>query len=145
MTLQVGESSLTPRASVKNLGVIIDGHLSMVEEVQSLCKRANFHIWSIEQIRRFLDDATTEKLMHAFVFSTIDSCNSLFYGLPDKLLDRLQLVQSKAARMVRRVKKHDHIIPHLKALHWLPIKSRIVQDPRFNVIMPSWICSSLLI
>jgi hypothetical protein len=47
MPLQVGKSSLTPRASVKNLGVIIDGHLSMEEQVQSLCKRANFHIWSI--------------------------------------------------------------------------------------------------
>ena len=126
MPLQVGESSLTPRAIVKNLGVIIDGHLSMKKQVQSLCKRANFHIWSIDWIRRFLDDATTEKLMHAFVFSTIDSCNSLLYGLPDKLLDRLQLVQNKAARMVRRVKKHDHITPHLMALHWLPIKSRIV-------------------
>lgn len=136
LPLQVGESSLTPRASVKNLGVIIDKHLSMEEQVQSLCKKANFHIWSIGRIRRFLDDATTEKLMHAFVFSTIDSCNSLLYGLPDKLLDRLQLVQNKAARMVRRVKKHDHITPHLMALHWLPIKSRIV----FKILVLTFHC-----
>lgn len=43
MQLQVGESSLSPHASVKNLGVIINTHLSMEE--QSLCKRAHFHIW----------------------------------------------------------------------------------------------------
>ena len=65
--------------------------------------------------------------MHAFVFSTPSTAaNFLLYGLPDKLLDTLKLVQSKAARMVKRVKKHDHITPHLKDLHWLPIKSRIV-------------------
>ena len=60
------------------------------------------------------------------LFSPPSTAATLLYGLPDKLLDRLQLVQSKAARMVRRVKKHDHITPHLIALHWLPIKSRIV-------------------
>jgi hypothetical protein len=137
MPLQVGESSLTPRALVKNLDVIIDGHLSMEKQVQSLCKRASFHIWSIDWIRRFLDDSTTEKLMHAFVFSTPSTAaNFLLYGLPDKLLDTLKLVQSKAARMVKRVKKHDHITPHLKDLHWLPIKSSIV----FKILVLTFQC-----
>jgi hypothetical protein len=67
----------------------------------------------------FADSWTTLPLrsLSMLLFSPPSTAaNSLLYGLPNKLLDRLKFVQSKAARMVRRVKKHDHITPHLKAL-----------------------------
>ena len=37
----------------------------------------------------------------------------------------LQRVQNNAARVVCKVKKHDHISPTLQKLHWLPVMSRI--------------------
>lgn len=38
---------------------------------------------------------------------------------------RLQLVQNSAARLIFRSKKRDHVTPLLRALHWLPIDTRI--------------------
>ena len=40
-------------------------------------------------------------------------------------LNRLQMVQNSAARLLTSTKKHEHITPVLAALHWLPIRSRI--------------------
>ena len=50
---------------------------------------------------------------------------SYMYGLPDNQLKKLQVIQNAAARLVTRTKKFESISPILRALHWLPIRSRI--------------------
>ena len=48
----------------------------------------------------------------------------LLYGPPQTMLKRLQRVQNCAARLICRRKKHGHVTPLLKELHWLPIHVR---------------------
>ena len=68
---------------------------------------------------------TTKTLVHAFVTSKVDYCNSLLYGIPKYLLQRLQWVLNYAARIVFKSNKYDHIMPLLRELQWLPIQQRI--------------------
>ena len=125
LKLRVGDCELEPVQKVKNLGVILDSHLSMEAQVNSICRRAYFHLRSIGLIRKHLDLQTTKILVHAFVASTLDYCNSLLIGLPAKLLKKLQLVQNASARLIFRLRKNEHITSHLKELHWLPVQLRI--------------------
>lgn len=73
-----------------------------------------------------LDDRSAEKLVHAFITSKIDQCNSLLYGLSDAEIAKLQLIQNSAARLVTRTRTCEHISPVLRRLHWLPVKKRII-------------------
>ncbi|KAI3356418.1 hypothetical protein L3Q82_017633 [Scortum barcoo] len=82
-----------------------------------------FHLRNIAEIRHFLSQSDAEKLIHAFVSSRLDYCNSLLSGCPNKSLKTLQLVQNAAARVLTRTRKRDHITPVLASLHWLPCKS----------------------
>ena len=66
-----------------------------------------------------------EKLIHAFITSRLDYCNSIFSGLTKKELGQLQLVQNAAARVLTRTRKATHITPVLRSLHWLPVSFRI--------------------
>ena len=47
-----------------------------------------------------LDRESIEAIIHAFVTTNLDYCNAILYGLPEVLLNRLQLVQNRAARIV---------------------------------------------
>ncbi len=44
-------------------------------------------------------------VIHAFITSRLDYCNSLYLGLPKSLLARLQMVQNAAARLLTGAKK----------------------------------------
>ncbi len=57
--------------------------------------------------------------------SRLDYCNAFLGGCSARLINKLQLVQNAAARVLTRTRKYDHISPVLSTLHWLPIKHRI--------------------
>ena len=60
-------------------------------------------------------------LVHAFVISRLDYCNSLLAGIGDSLIDQLQTVMRVAARLVLRKCKFDPISADIRdRLHWLP-------------------------
>ena len=80
--------------------------------------------------------ASAKPLVHAFVTSGLDGMNSLLFKLPDYLTNRLQVIQNNAARLIWKQKKSCHIAPHLKAMHWLPVKSRI----EYRILMLVYKC-----
>ena len=124
-SVSVCDKTVECSPTVKNIGVLFDDSLSLVPHVTATCKSAFYHLRNIYKIRRFLTPETTESIVHAFVTSRIDYCNSLLYGLPKCVLKKLQYVQNSAARLIYLSKKFDHVTPLLISLHWLPIEQRI--------------------
>ena len=98
----------------------------MSTRVNDLCRTATLALKRISRIRRYLNSACCEQLVHAFVSSRLDYCNSLLIGLPDKEISKIQRIQNSAARLVTKTKKRDHITHVLRKLHWLTIDKRIV-------------------
>ena len=145
-SIYAGSELIVSTDSAKNIGVYFDNTLSMNKHVNSFCKTAFYHLRTLATIRRFLSHKHCEILIHAFVTSRIDYCNSLLTGLPQFLLQKLQHVQNAAAR----ANKYDHISPTLKELHWLPVKPRIefkiliVTFKAYHEIGPKYLSDSLI-
>ena len=72
--------------------------------------------------------------------SQLDYCNAVLYGLPDAQLQKIQLVQNAAARLVTGTHRREHITPVLFALHWLPIRQRI----QFKLLLLVYRCTHQL-
>jgi hypothetical protein len=109
--ITVGESTIEIVEVVQSLGMWFDSHMSMDIHIGKVCSKAFRSLYNIRQIRKFLSEDTTKILVHAFVTSHLDYCNSLFYGLPQCQYDR---------------PKFDHITPVLIGLHWLPVWYRVI-------------------
>ena len=124
-TLHIGEEDIPSTQHARNIGAIFDETLSLQKHVDALVRGAWFHLRNIAHIRGYLDIRATETVVHAFISSKLDNLNSLLYGLPCIRLNKLQRVQNAAARLVKQIRKREHITPVLYELHWLPVRQRI--------------------
>jgi len=66
-----------------------------------------------------------QSLIVALVLSRLDYCNSVLFGLPANLIQRLQSVQNAAFRLIVRIRRSEHIALALISLHWLRVPERI--------------------
>ena len=119
------------KSHARNLGVILDSELCLDKQICAAVKNSFYQLRVIAKIKPFLSPKDLEKIIHAFITSRLDYCNSLYIGLPQSLLNRLQMAQNAAARLLTGTKKHDHITPVLASLHWLPVNFRI----QFKVLL----------
>ena len=123
--------SIQPSLCSRNIGFVFDSTMSMLPHVNSVCKSAFYHLRNISRIRKLLSTKTTETLVHAFITSKLDHCNSLLYKVPKYVIKKLQSVQNAAARLITGSRRYDHISLILFDLHWLPVSERI----KFKIIL----------
>ena len=121
--IYAGSELILATASAKNISVHFDNTRSMSSHVNSLCKTAFYHLRNLATIRRFLSHKLCEILIHAFVTSRFDYCNSFIW--PPSASVAKTPVGSKCCCRSAHVLKYEHISPILKELHGLPIKSKI--------------------
>ncbi len=103
--------------------MLFDSNLYFDSHISSIC--GYFRHKHISKLRSMLSMSNAEMLIHAFMTSRLGYCNALLGGCSARLINKLQMVQNAAARVLTRTRKYDHISPVLSTLHWLPIKHRI--------------------
>ena len=67
-------------ACIRNLGVYQESTGSISSHVNHISKSCFFSLHRLSKIRSCLNQSTTEKLVHAFITSRLDYCNSILYG-----------------------------------------------------------------
>ena len=125
-SIHLGADVVHFQKSVVNLGVTIDSQLTMKAQIQRVCRTSFYQLRQLRTVRRSLSTEACIALVHAFVASRLDYCNSLLAGIGDGLLHKLQSVLRVAARLVMRKGKFDPISSDIRdRLHWLPVPQRI--------------------
>ena len=125
-SINVGLSEIKSASSLRDLGAWFDECMTMNKHVSKVCSKAFGTLYKINKIREFLTEETTKTLIHTFVSSHLDYCNSLLYGIPQYQMNRLQRVLNAAARLTCRLPRFAHVTTALFRLHWLPIRYRIL-------------------
>ena len=125
-SVMIGNETIPISSKVRNLGIMIEDNLSMDSAVSQIRSSCNLALRKISQIRPYINEDATKKLVLSLVISKLDYCNSLFYNMSNENVQKLQLVQNHAARLVKRLPKHSSASSLLIDLHWLPVKQRII-------------------
>ena len=123
--LTISGSTIPGSPNVKYLEVTLDENLNLKEHILTKCRIgiANFvricNIWQYQTT----DACTT--LVLGLCISHLGYANALDYGLSNKTILQLQMVQSMCAKLTLRKSKYDSTTDVLSQLHWLLIKHRI--------------------
>ena len=124
-SVQVGSSKIQLSTVVRDLGLHIDGELSMKHHVTKVAATCYYHLRRLRQIRRRVGQEVATRLVLAMVISRLDYCNAALAGLPQATIAPLQRVQNSAARLIFELSTRDHVTPCLLQLHWLPVRWRV--------------------
>ena len=123
-SLGIGKIVINPSESIKILGVTLDNRLTMQKHITNTCQSSYMHIRKINSIRQYLSEQATLTLINSTVLIRLDYCNSVYVGLPQASLHKLQLAQNTAARVAIRTPRYQHITLILQQYNWLPIAER---------------------
>ena len=151
LSLTVNGNIIKCSDKVKDLGVLLDSKLTMVDNIQSLTRKAYCALANIGKIRRDLIRPAAETLVNACVTSVMDYANSTSLGVPQVHTNSLQRLQNMAARIICRCGPRDHVTPLRKELHCLPIEAR----PVFKILcytykaihgnLPDYMCDLVIV
>jgi len=113
--LRLGDETVTASDHVRLLGITISSDLSPVKHVHvgTISSSCFYWLCQIRRIRRSLDAESAKTLVHAFITSRIDGCNTVLAGSPRTITDKLQRLLNAAARVVSNTGKFDRGLTHL--------------------------------
>ena len=107
--------------------MVIDDELSFREHIGKVVASCYSVIRKLSKIKDFLTYEQLRTAVSAFVFSVLDYCNSLFFGIQTELIDKLQSVQNSAARLVKGKNGFKGSTSEfIRKCHWLRVKERII-------------------
>jgi len=76
----------------------------------------------MNSVRKSHTEDAAKTMVHAFVTSRVDYCNSVLHRVSAANVQPLQNVLNAAARIILRKRKFDHITADARdRLHWLHI------------------------
>ena len=126
-SITVGEHQIRRSNQVRNIGAIFDANAKMEGQVTKTCQTAWFHLYTISKISQYLTKEQKQTIIHAYVTPRLDQNNSLLGGLPLTQMNKLQLVQNSAAKIILGGKKtrpcdrpphQTTLAPHLPAAYF---------------------------
>jgi len=133
--LQLGLDLITSSDHVRLLGATITSDLNLDLHVSVVSASCFYWLRQLRRTWRSLDQASAATLVHTFVTSCVDYCNTLLAGAPKVTTDKLQRVLNAAARSLTGTDKFDQGLSRLlhTELHWLDIPERVTY--KLGVIM----------
>ena len=99
-TVNNGGSVAQLKPTVRDIGVVLDTRPDMASQVLTDCRSAYYHLFRIAKIRSSLTIVACKTLVHALVISRLGYGNALLYGITDRLLHRLEIIQHSAAMII---------------------------------------------
>ena len=98
----------------------------MSDHVSSVTRTCFYYLRQLRFVRHSRTPDCAKMLVHAFVSSRVDYCNSLLHGATAQVTHGLQAVMNAAAFLICGLKRFNHIMQSMRnELHWLPILQHV--------------------
>ena len=105
--------------------VLINSELMFSAHIKRLTGRGFYQLCQKRTVRHALSVETAQTLVHVFIISHMDYCNSIFGSTSAVHLRPLQCILNAAASLIVIRRKFDGISDSLHdELHWLPFQYR---------------------
>ena len=119
VTLRFSGSVIPDSGVVKNLGVMLDRHLSFEAHVDYMTKKCTGILIALSHARHVVPRKTMKCIVEALALSIVRYCLSVYGSCGATQLHRVQKMVNFCVRVVTSKCRYDHISDSLEQLGWL--------------------------
>ena len=134
--IKIGCEIIKPVSSARNLGYFMESQLKSKTHITKVCGTSYSTLKNIARICSLLTPEAAKIIVQGLVISKLDYCNTLLLGTSGHQLSRLQMIQNMGCRVIRNLKKNDHVSNAMKEIHWLKVQEWI----QYKVLVTMYQC-----
>ena len=111
--------------NVKILGLTVDNHLTWGIQVQTTCSKKSSLIGLMYRLRPFLDRQLLCMFYNSYILPHIDYCINIYGHASETNINKIQVLQNRAARLILQADWYTHGQDMLNELCWMNVKQRL--------------------
>jgi hypothetical protein len=120
----INNSNIERVDHAKSLGVTIGKNLNWSLHVKNVCKKVSSSIGALKRARPFVSEHTAEQIYKTLILPHFDYCSTVWGGIDQYLVDKLQKLQNRAARVITRTSYETRSTKLLSELNWDKLATR---------------------
>ena len=150
MSLTFLGNTIKPVSSARDLGVVVDSHLTYDTHISNLASSCVAKLCQINRVKHSFDNKTLSLIVSALVISKLLYCSSVWSNTSLTNVNKLQAVQNFGCKKVTNGRKFDHATPYLRQLNWLPVKDQllfreyVMAFKCMNNLAPQYLCNKFI-
>ena len=129
IVLDTGSETILPQSEEKLLGVVVSNSLTWNKHIRdsdkSLIRTLTSRINALSKVCQYTNFKTRKMVANGIVMSYLSYLMPLYGGCPDYLLNALQILQNRAARLVTKSSWYTPSSTMLLQVGWLSVRQMI--------------------
>ena len=118
INISINDQPIKKVNETETLGMTIDQHLTWSKHVEEKSKKISSAIGALKRIRPFITIDVANKIYKAIIQPHLDYCSTVWDGLGVTLLDKIQKLQNRAARIITQSSYYTSASSLLEELGW---------------------------
>ena len=118
-TLHVSGSEIRPSKTIKILGVTIDQTLTWEDHISTVVNKCFGSLIALNRFRHHFTPEALQLIIQAHVLSHVNYCLPVWGGANMTQQERVQKAINFAVRVIKGIRKSDHVTAALRSLGWL--------------------------
>lgn len=137
---------LEPVDFAKDLGLLMDSHLSYDKHISNLVSSCLYKLCQINRVKNNFDKGTLTMIITSLVISKLLYCSTVWSNTTCTNIKKLQSIQNFACKIIAGSKKYDHVSPLLRDLGWLSVdkllylRDAVMTFKCMNNLAPKYLC-----
>ena len=95
----------------------MEAQLKSQTHITKVCGTAYSTVKNIARVWKLLTPEAARIIIQGLVISKLDYCNALLIGVSAHQMNKLQIVQNMCCRIIKNLRKYDHISDAMKDLY----------------------------
>lgn len=137
---------IIPNKQVKNLGIIIDSHLTYEYHIEEMCRKVTGILMYLNRIGQRFERNNRIIIVQSLALSVLNYCSRVWGSACKHQIAKVQKLQNFAAKVASGdSRKYDHATPVIRKLNWLKVNKKCIYDDCVYVYMilnnltPDWL------